>query len=87
MKPFAGVRILAFTRYLAAPYGTYQLALHGADALKVESPEGVETRHLLGDRAWRALAKGGELIYSARQGPRPGTPARCGAPRGASGAL
>src|SRR4030095_839000 len=26
-KPFAGVRILDFTRYLAGPYGTYQLAL------------------------------------------------------------
>ena len=25
-KPFAGVRILDFTRYLAGPYGTYQLA-------------------------------------------------------------
>ncbi len=23
-KPFAGVRILDFTRYLAGPYGTYQ---------------------------------------------------------------
>ena len=31
-KPFAGVRILDFTRYLAGPYGTYQLALLGADA-------------------------------------------------------
>jgi crotonobetainyl-CoA:carnitine CoA-transferase CaiB-like acyl-CoA transferase len=34
-KPFAGVRILDFTRYLAGPYGTYQLALLGADVVKM----------------------------------------------------
>ena len=43
-KPFAGVRILDFTRYLAGPYGTYQLALLGADVVKIESRGGDETR-------------------------------------------
>jgi crotonobetainyl-CoA:carnitine CoA-transferase CaiB-like acyl-CoA transferase len=52
VKPFAGVRILDFTRYLAGPYGTYQLALLGADVVKVESREGDETRTQLADRAW-----------------------------------
>jgi crotonobetainyl-CoA:carnitine CoA-transferase CaiB-like acyl-CoA transferase len=51
-KPFAGVRILDFTRYLAGPYGTYQLALLGADVIKIESPEGDETRGQLADRTW-----------------------------------
>src|SRR6266403_3023075 len=51
-KPFAGVRILDFTRYLAGPYGTYQLALLGADVVKIESLEGDESRHLLISREW-----------------------------------
>jgi crotonobetainyl-CoA:carnitine CoA-transferase CaiB-like acyl-CoA transferase len=51
-KPFAGVRILDFTRYLAGPYGTYQLALLGADVIKIESHEGDESRHLLVNREW-----------------------------------
>jgi crotonobetainyl-CoA:carnitine CoA-transferase CaiB-like acyl-CoA transferase len=51
-KPFAGIRILDFTRYLAGPYGTYQLALLGADVVKIESREGDETRGQLADRTW-----------------------------------
>jgi crotonobetainyl-CoA:carnitine CoA-transferase CaiB-like acyl-CoA transferase len=47
-KPFSGVRILDFTRYLAGPYGTYQLALLGADVVKIESRDGDETRSPLG---------------------------------------
>ena len=51
-KPFAGVRILDFTRYLAGPYGTYQLALLGADVVKIESRDGDETRNQLVSREW-----------------------------------
>jgi crotonobetainyl-CoA:carnitine CoA-transferase CaiB-like acyl-CoA transferase len=53
-RPFAGVRVLDFTRYLAGPYGTYQLALLGADVVKIESRDGDETRGQLADRTWAA---------------------------------
>jgi crotonobetainyl-CoA:carnitine CoA-transferase CaiB-like acyl-CoA transferase len=48
-KPFAGVKILDFTRVLAGPYGSYQLALLGADVIKVESRDGDDMR--FGNRA------------------------------------
>jgi crotonobetainyl-CoA:carnitine CoA-transferase CaiB-like acyl-CoA transferase len=43
-KPFAGIRILDFTRYLAGPFGTYQMALLGADVIKIEPRSGDEMR-------------------------------------------
>src|SRR5437660_3072263 len=48
-KPFAGVKILDFTRVLAGPYGSYQFALLGADVIKVESRDGDDMRY--GNRA------------------------------------
>lgn len=43
-QPFENVRILDFTRFVAGPFGTYQLALLGADVIKIEPPGGEDTR-------------------------------------------
>jgi len=38
-KPFAGIKIVDLTHVLAGPFATYQLAVLGADVIKVENPE------------------------------------------------
>jgi formyl-CoA transferase len=40
----AGLRVIDFSRVLGGPYGTQLLADHGAEVIKVEPPQGDETR-------------------------------------------
>jgi crotonobetainyl-CoA:carnitine CoA-transferase CaiB-like acyl-CoA transferase len=56
-KPFAGIRILDFTRYVAGPFGTYQFALLGADVIKVEPKAGDDMRRSSPVR-WEGSARG-----------------------------
>jgi crotonobetainyl-CoA:carnitine CoA-transferase CaiB-like acyl-CoA transferase len=43
-QPFDGIRILDFTQVFAGPFATYQLALLGADVIKVERKGGEPMR-------------------------------------------
>jgi len=51
-RPFSNVRVLDFTQVLAGPYGSYQLALLGADVIKVERREGEDMRRTPLSREW-----------------------------------
>jgi crotonobetainyl-CoA:carnitine CoA-transferase CaiB-like acyl-CoA transferase len=44
--PLAGIRVLDFGRYIAAPYSGMLLADLGADVIRVERREGGEDRHV-----------------------------------------
>jgi crotonobetainyl-CoA:carnitine CoA-transferase CaiB-like acyl-CoA transferase len=51
-RPFEGVRILDFTQVLAGPFASYQLALLGAQVIKVERREGEDMRRTPLSREW-----------------------------------
>ena len=51
-RAFAHVRILDFTRVLAGPFASFQLALQGAEVIKVEQPGGEDTRNISRSREW-----------------------------------
>jgi crotonobetainyl-CoA:carnitine CoA-transferase CaiB-like acyl-CoA transferase len=63
MRPFEGVKILDCTHVLAGPFATYQLAVLGADVIKVEDPnEPDQSRETGGDHALNKARMGTSFL-------------------------
>jgi crotonobetainyl-CoA:carnitine CoA-transferase CaiB-like acyl-CoA transferase len=53
---FDGIKVLAVARQIAAPFATYQLAMHGAEVLTVDNPKEIDSMRLVAG-AGNALAQ------------------------------
>jgi crotonobetainyl-CoA:carnitine CoA-transferase CaiB-like acyl-CoA transferase len=65
-RPFDGIRVIDATHVLAGPFAAYQLALFGADVIKVEDPNDPDQSRMSGSD--RQLSREGMGTYYLTQG-------------------
>ncbi len=66
MRPFEGIRIIDITHVLAGPFATYQLAVLGAEVIKVEDPnEPDQSREIGFDRGLNHRGMGTAFLGQA----------------------